>query len=63
MEVKKIPKGDMCCTCVHALRYCAHLDFDSMKPIGQFKQDGIQYVEVRCTDHRKEKSNDRASPS
>ncbi len=31
--MNKQPKGSMCANCVHKLRKCDHLDFNSMLPI------------------------------
>jgi hypothetical protein len=47
-----IPRGFMCCECVHALHKCNHLDFTKMQVIGTFKDDGTK--EVKCTQFTKE---------
>lgn len=43
----KVPRGLMCCACVHALRDCSGLPFDTMRTITKHP-DGVQ--EVKC-DH------------
>lgn len=48
-----IPRGFMCIVCEHKHRKCNHLQFDRMKVIGIFKDDGTK--EVKCTDFLTEK--------
>lgn len=47
-----IPRGFMCCECVHALRKCNQLVFAKMQVIGTFKGDNTK--EVKCTEFTRE---------
>jgi hypothetical protein len=37
-----------CCSCVHALEKCNHLDFKAMRVIDTDKKDGMKTV--KCTE-------------
>lgn len=51
MIIKKIPKGEMCLSCIHLLRKCNHLPFNDMRPMSKPDKEG--YLMVVCTDFKR----------
>jgi hypothetical protein len=51
VDMNHQPKGGMCGTCVHALRNCSHLPFNTMPPLTR----DAQTVIVRCTEFERRK--------
>jgi hypothetical protein len=55
--ITHIPDGLTCCSCVHALEKCNHLDFKSMRVIGTDKKDGTKTV--KCTEFERPEEDDK----
>jgi len=45
-----VPKGSMCVNCINAKDDCSSLEFNRMRVIGRFSEEGANFLEVACTE-------------